>query len=335
MIVYLNNSYVGPYKYNDAENTIIVSSGYHPASELMIVTFLRVRPGVPLAVGAFCMKDNTPGSIAKIWGFPNTESNTLRASDFDFENEEDTEDIQRIISVYHITIDEKCNRVFFVDTGMLNYKDNESFDIQKSALWVLGLPENGCETRNFPLIRRIEMPEGITKKGKDGFMHVVLDYQTSGECDDLFLYITNTFFSYLVVYDYKNDEFWTINHEAFQPNENELVGNRGANHQSLKTIIDEKSGIMFYAEVQSNQIRCWNIHKLLNPDNIEVIYEAEEEFDFVAQMFIDSKGFLWFESTKIPIVYASDLPLDLTHSNNKIFRVNINDAIKGTICENN
>ncbi|XP_055697717.1 L-dopachrome tautomerase yellow-f2-like, partial [Phlebotomus papatasi] len=307
--------------------------------------------------------------------------------------------IHRIISVFHITVDEKCNRLFFMDNGNLQYYRNTTYLIQNPALWVFELPLNGCVTRKFPVIRRVELPNKITAKGANGFMHVVLDYQSENTCDDLVLYITNAFYSYLTVYDYKKDQFWTFEHHTFQPviaeshfifrntfdydmplglfsltlgyrdkygdniayytsvagtaqyavstkllkdrtkspanfnpDDFRIMGYRGCNHEPLRSVIDYTYGVMFTSEVQSNEIRCWNINKPLNPDNIDVVYKSDKLF-FGPQMFIDSRGYLWFESSHIPVLYFSDIPLDLNQVNGRLFRIKVSDAIRGTVCE--
>ncbi|XP_059611735.1 L-dopachrome tautomerase yellow-f2-like [Phlebotomus argentipes] len=120
--------------------------------------------------------------------------------------------------------------------------------------------------------------------------------------------------------------------DHFSPEDIQLVGSRGKGHQSLKTIIDHTYGVMFYSEVQSNQLRCWNIKKPLTSENMGVVFDSDT-FVFGAQMFIDSEGFLWFQSTAIPIIFGSDQPLDLNKVNNRFFRIKVSEAIRGTVCE--
>ncbi|XP_055680094.1 L-dopachrome tautomerase yellow-f2-like [Lutzomyia longipalpis] len=440
------NSFVGPYKYSIPENEHMLSMGYHPASGLMIVTFLRTRPGVPITLGAFCANEYSLQSSPKIWKFPNPYVNDLKAADFEYftdiegrthtnpvsknpynqwENSfynrfqknqfypfgqfpfqrdvvgfgnERPVNIQRIVSVFHITVDERCNRVFFVDNGQLTYNRNETYAIQKPALVVVGLPANGCHIRNFPVLRRVEFPDHVIAKGSDGFVHITLDYQPGDSCDDLYLYIANIFYNYLTVYDYKQNDFWTFEHETFlpitaesffvfdkifnyqlnmgiasvalgypddngdktafyntvagtgqyavstkvlrdksksdvyyNPNDFEIMGYRGCNRQIVKSVVDYTTGVMFYSELQSNQIRCWNISKPLNPDNIGVVYDSED-YKSGVQIFVDSLGYLWFHTTYVPFVYSSDTPLNLNEVTYKIYRVKVLDAIRGTIC---
>ncbi|XP_055680104.1 L-dopachrome tautomerase yellow-f2-like [Lutzomyia longipalpis] len=429
------NSYVGPYPYYIPENNAIGGMAYHPASGLMIVDIVRLRPGVPLTLGAFCTRDYKKGSSPKIWGFPDYELNALEATDFanekinkrswdqggfnqsqDFRTHqnyvhkipiygeppnvaiEPLFEIKRIIAVFHTTIDEKCNRVFFVDNGEFQYYQNTTYTVQKPSLWVLGIPEDACTSRNFSVIRRLEVSDRIAAKGS-GFTQIYLDY-TSDYCDDLFLYITNPFVGYLMVYDYRKSEFYYFDHETFLPILSEsylvfnekfhfqmnlgifaislgypdkygqkiayytdiastaqyevstailrdrrkspenyrkddfrIMGYRGDHHQCFKTLIDYETGVMFYSEAQSNQIRCWNIKRPLNPDNIDVVFESEK-FDFGLQMFLDSQGYLWFLYNVVPIIWASDKPLDLNQVNTRFFRMKASEVIRGTVCEN-
>ncbi|XP_055697544.1 L-dopachrome tautomerase yellow-f2-like [Phlebotomus papatasi] len=429
----LENSYVGPFRYYIPENNNIGSFGYHPASGLMIVSIFRVRPGIPTNLAAFCVGDYLLGSSPRVWGFPNYQLNDLHPIDFLSGTEEEKgnrvwnkaenpilaqkypynnvfgrfpsiqplsifgKPLERIVSTFHVTVDERCNRLFFLDNGQVQYYKNATYAIQKPALWVVDLPSNGCHTRNFPILRRSFLPDHIIAKGANGFMHVTLDYQSDNSCDDLFVYITNTYFNYMLVYDYKNDDFWTFDHQTFQPvlgesnlidnnlnyqanyglfsialgfadtngdrtafytpiagtaqyavstrvlkdksnslinfnsEEFRIMGYRGCNHQTFKTVIDYSYGVMFYTDHQSNQIRCWNLKKPLNPDYIGVVHEIENS---TTQMLIDSLGYLWFQSSSTPVLFATDTPLDLTQVTARFFRVRVAEAIRGTVCEN-
>ncbi|XP_055680091.1 L-dopachrome tautomerase yellow-f2-like [Lutzomyia longipalpis] len=306
----------------------------------------------------------------------------------------------RIISAFCVTIDERCNRAFLVDNGQLQYNQNITYIIQKPALVVIDLPADGCDSRNFSIIRRSELPDRISEKGSNGFLGVTLDFQNEDSCEDLFLYFPNAFYSYLVVYDYKNDDFWEFEHESFLPvraeshfifNRNfrydlefgiysitlsyapdkngvktafyaplastaqfgvstmilkdktksptnyemedfELVGYKGCNHQTTNMVTDHTYGVIFFSEVQSNQIRCWNMNKPLNPDNIGVVYESKKLLLGI-QISIDSLGYLWFHSCRIAVDFLSDYPLNLHEVNSRFFRIKVSEAINGTVCE--
>ncbi|GAB0088341.1 Major royal jelly protein/protein yellow [Sergentomyia squamirostris] len=469
------NSYIGPYPYYDPENADITAMAYHPASGLMIVNVVRLRPGIPSSLAAFCVNEYKIGSSPKLWGFPNYEVNALRTSDFQKENyyhddqeyrkhhkrpnkygqnnnyhgshnydnnygehhnqqpsfqkpyyttstsyytttkrpyytkppiattisEKPYQGLKRIVSTYTTTISEKCNLAYTIDVGVLNYYGNSTRVIQKPAILVFGLQSDCCETRNFPLIRRSTFPKDIANSIPFGILWFTLDYQ-SDDCDDLFIYITNTFTNTIIVYDYKRNDYWYFNtHPSFapviaeshmvfdktffydlplgvvslvlgypdkygdrtayyiagastaqfavstailkdksnspasyNPDDFSIMGYRGCNNQAVMMTVDYTLGVVFYTEMQSNKVQCWNLNKPLNPDNLGVVYDSEDKMLYGVHLFVDSRGYLWFMSSHLPIVLFTDQPLNLKEVNNEIFRVKVSDVIRGTVCDN-
>ncbi|GAB0088336.1 Six-bladed beta-propeller, TolB-like [Sergentomyia squamirostris] len=189
------NTTVGPYPYYIPENNNIMQMGYHPQSGIMLVTVARLRPGVPITLGAFCTDDYSLGSSPAIWAFPDYESNTLKNSDF--------ENYSR-------------REYYNPDTGTLKF-GLTNYVVQKPAIMIYNLPPNGCKTRVFHLIRKAEFPEQLIKIDPFGTLYMTLDPQ-SHNCDDIFIYFTNVFQNYLAVYSYKENEFWYFkNQTTFQP----------------------------------------------------------------------------------------------------------------------
>ncbi|GAB0088340.1 hypothetical protein DMENIID0001_027430 [Sergentomyia squamirostris] len=450
------NSYVGLYKYYIPEENQVSAVAFHPASGLMIVNVERIRPGVPSTLNAFCVNEYTVGSSPKIWGFPNYEVNALKSSDyyqvesFRYERESrhhkksnkygqsynfhgspnfnvghhnlyhsyqkpyyiskpspsDTTkkphfDLKRIVSTYTTTISEKCNRAYTIDVGalILDYTVNSTKVIQKPAILVFDLQPDCCETCNFPLVRRSTFPVHIANNIPFGILWFTLDYQ-SDDCDDLFMYITNPYANTIIVYDYKRDDYWYFNHPSFAPviaeshlvfdnnlfydfpvrvvdvalgyadrygdrtayyfpgtstaqfavstsvlkdksnastnyhsDDFNIMGYRGCDSQTVKMAVDYTFGVVFYLEMQSNRVRCWNMKKPLNPDNIGVVYESPEKLLYGISIFVDSRGYLWFSSCRLPIQFFTDDSLDLTKVNSSVFRVKVSKAIRGTACE--
>ncbi|GAB0088611.1 hypothetical protein DMENIID0001_030680 [Sergentomyia squamirostris] len=192
----------------------------------MIVTIGRLREGVPSTLNAFCPANSPQGVSPHLWGFPDYKTNTLIPSDYEnvvtFSRDlkssaKPYNQDYRIISVYHVTIDDKCNRAFIVDTGSIRSSDGKSFYIQSPAILVYYLPPNCCVARNFDLIRRVEIPESVWKNPL-GFDFITIDYQAKNSCDDLFIYMNNIFDNSIVVYDYDNNYFWAFNNQSsFNP----------------------------------------------------------------------------------------------------------------------
>lgn len=55
-----------------------------------------------------------------------------------------------------------------------------------------------------------------------------------------------------------------------------LVGYRGKDSQAMVHLFDEENGVLFFAELQSGRVRCWNTQKPLRPENIETIFESKK-----------------------------------------------------------
>ncbi|GAB0086911.1 Six-bladed beta-propeller, TolB-like [Sergentomyia squamirostris] len=201
------DAYIGPYRYFTPTNNNVLGAGYHVSSGLMIVAMGRLRGGIPATLAAFCTSDYPKGTTLAIWGFPDYQKNSLKASFYEQSqnyyrkletkttNPDDTRKlshIQRrpredfnIISVYYPNVDDQCDRLYVLDTGLLHYGSSYENSVQNPALIVFDLQPNCCLTRKFPLIRRIEIPNNLWKN-PIGFQYVTPDYQGK-DCDDVIL----------------------------------------------------------------------------------------------------------------------------------------------------
>ncbi|XP_055699437.1 L-dopachrome tautomerase yellow-f2-like [Phlebotomus papatasi] len=118
----------------------------------------------------------------------------------------------------------------------------------------------------------------------------------------------------------------------YNPNDFTLIGYRGCNSTNLKQIFDLSTGVIFFGEIDSERVRCWNTQLPLNPDTIGVIYESDESV-FIPTLSLDSKGYLWFLTNQMPITFNSDGVLDISEVNSRVYRVKASEAIKGTVCD--
>ncbi|XP_055696994.1 L-dopachrome tautomerase yellow-f2-like [Phlebotomus papatasi] len=420
---YEDDTLIGKYPYHIPANNDVVGIGYHAKSGIMLATVGRIRAGVPSTLNAFCVADYDKESSPKLWGFPSYRRNTLKSyfyegfdkysrqlnSDYTtysagyythfFESELSNPITEySIISVYHPNIDDQCNRLYVVDTGVLSYGVSEVYNVQNPAIIVFDLPSNACQRRQFPVIRRIDIPNNFWKN-PIGFVYIAIDHQARKSCDDVFLYITNTMDSSLTVYDYKRGSFWAFSDPSmgpiitesqmvfnnyfnydfrlgimnvalgwtdntgsrnayfapgsstseyivstkllktpqrtplkYNPLEFFLIGHRGCHSQAFKQVFDSATGIMFFAELQSKKIRCWNTQLPLNTDTIATVFESEA-LQFVSEINVDTDGYLWFHSCHLPLAYLSDIPLNTTDFKPTTFRIRIFEATRGTVCE--
>lgn len=68
-----------------------------------------------------------------------------------------------------------------------------------------------------------------------------------------------------------------------------LVGYRGKDSQAMASVFDEDNGVLFFAEVQSGRVRCWNTQKPLRPENIETIFESKK-FVYGSHISVSERG---------------------------------------------
>ncbi|GAB0094215.1 hypothetical protein DMENIID0001_094710 [Sergentomyia squamirostris] len=435
---YEANFQIGKYPYYIPENNDVLAVNYHVASGLAITNVGRVRSGIPSSLNAFCAKDYPDGTTPYLWAFPDYKKNTIKPTFYSLPPHDDIwsqnntvkksstgffshyysqhytafsgdqkyphnsfynplEDIN-IVSVHRSEIDNQCNRLFAIDTGVLHYGANEVYDVQRPAILVFDLPSDGCATRRFPVLRRVEIPDNLYKN-PSGFLYITLDFKSNTACDDVVLYISNLLEGSLLAYDYKTGEFWPIQDPSmnaifaeskmlfdghysydlpvgiinvvlsypdvngnrvayfgpgsstseyavstaifknaktypykYTPGDFALIGHRGCGSQTFKQVIDLTTGVIFFGELQSRKIRCWNTQLPLNPDNIGVVFESDRLL-CASDMSLDASGYLWFQSSHMPLDFLTDLPLNVTEINSRTFRIKATEAIKGTVCD--
>lgn len=110
----------------------------------------------------------------------------------------------RIISVYRSRVDE-CNRLWFVDTGQLEYPNN-TIRVQQTSIWMVNLEMD-------QVIRRFEIPSNIVTDGH-GIASITPDV-VSGQCDDAYAYLPDLVNYQLHVYSLRQNRIWSFNHNHF------------------------------------------------------------------------------------------------------------------------
>ncbi|XP_055680109.1 L-dopachrome tautomerase yellow-f2-like [Lutzomyia longipalpis] len=222
---------VGGYPVYAASGNHITGIGYHAKSGTMIVTIPRRQPGIPATVGAFCAKDWKKGSSPKIFPIPNARVNALKEGFFSEAKEmtsietvsrarraaaTDADTTKPIISVSTPIVDDKCNRLWFLDTGVIWYPD-QIIVVQRPSLWVVKLPEKSCSKDAFKVLKRIEFSDDQIGD-ISGLSDIALDFAKNGTCDDVYAYIPDSVGHQIVVHDYRAGKTWAFRgHYSFDP----------------------------------------------------------------------------------------------------------------------
>ncbi|XP_059611737.1 L-dopachrome tautomerase yellow-f2-like [Phlebotomus argentipes] len=218
---------VGGYPFYSASGNHPSGVAYHAKSGAMIVTIPRRQPGIPATIGAFCVKDWKKGSSPKAFPIPSAELNVLKEGFFSEAKEmtsaesvsrktRDVKGEKPIVSVSTPIIDSKCNRLWFLDTGVIFYPD-QIIVVHRPSLWVVQLPEKSCSKDAFKVIKRIEFSEDQVGDIA-GLADLALDFAKNGTCDDVHVYIPDSIGRQIIVHDYRAEKTWTFNeHYSFDP----------------------------------------------------------------------------------------------------------------------
>lgn len=112
----------------------------------------------------------------------------------------------------------------------------------------------------------------------------------------------------------------------------QLIGSRGSNGQSATSVLDQSTGVIFYAMLNLNRISCWKTSSKKNytindgnvfSDPISMVYPSD--------LKIDDKGRLWVLSNNMQQFLYGELDHKIV--NFRILRGPVKEAIKGTACD--
>lgn len=113
-----------------------------------------------------------------------------------------------------------------------------------------------------------------------------------------------------------------------------ILGSRGPNSQATASSLDEKTGVLFYSQVNKDAVGCWNSFKNANEysaDTNDIVASDSETLVFPNDMKVDKEGNLWVLSDKLPVHIHKGL--DPHEVNYRILTAPIKDLIKGTACD--
>lgn len=110
----------------------------------------------------------------------------------------------RIFSVYRTHVD-ACNRLWFVDTGLLEYPDNR-IQVQPPSIWVIDLATD-------QRLLRFEIPASVQPRG-NGMASITVDVDDD-HCDQAFAYLPDLANYRLYVFSLASQRMWSFGHNFF------------------------------------------------------------------------------------------------------------------------
>ncbi|EDW97174.1 L-dopachrome tautomerase yellow-f2 [Drosophila yakuba] len=158
----------------------------------LFVTMPRRRVGIPSTLNYIDLAEDGSVLSPKLRAYPNFGLNQFNAS------------AENLVSVYRTSVD-ACQRLWFIDTGMLEYPNNRQ-QIRRPSIWVVDLATD-------QVLNRFDIPESIAETGR-GLASITVDVK-AGQCGDAYAYIPDLVYRRLYVYHLRNDRIWSFEHNYF------------------------------------------------------------------------------------------------------------------------
>ncbi|GAB0095365.1 hypothetical protein DMENIID0001_107380 [Sergentomyia squamirostris] len=178
-------------------NNIPFGFALAPRSKRIFVSVVRINPGVPSTVNYFyedeCNREENP----KLRPYPDYATNSIQYNDGP----------ERLINVFRLTVD-CCNRLWFVDTGTLDYRRDKIF-IHKPTIWVMDL-YNDSVIRRFSISDKFYTIDGL------GFVNINVEIDGQN-CNNAFAYVSNYRNAQLLIYSFRENDAWIMRHPYMKP----------------------------------------------------------------------------------------------------------------------
>ncbi|KAH8318747.1 hypothetical protein KR074_005246 [Drosophila pseudoananassae] len=175
----------------------------------LFVTMPRRRVGIPSTLNYIDLSRDGREQSPKLLAYPNFALNQFNNS------------AENLVSVYRTSVD-ACQRLWFIDTGMLEYPNNRQ-QIRRPSIWVVDLATDR-------VLKRFQIPENIAETGR-GLASITVDVQP-GNCNDAYAYIPDLVYRRLGVYHLATDRIWAFEHNYF--NFDPLAGDLNIGGQTFR-----------------------------------------------------------------------------------------------------
>ncbi|XP_037948418.1 L-dopachrome tautomerase yellow-f2-like isoform X2 [Teleopsis dalmanni] len=162
----------------------------------LFITMPRRRVGIPSTLNYIDMIKDGNNPSPKLHAYPNFDTNDI--------NSISQSNSQSLVSVYRTTTD-LCQRLWFIDTGMLEYPNNHT-QVKRPSIWIIDLKTDA-------VIKRFEIQPQIVESGR-GLASITIDVRAQ-QCNKAFAYVPDLVSNQLYVYSLETDRIWTFRHNYF------------------------------------------------------------------------------------------------------------------------
>ncbi|XP_050083037.1 major royal jelly protein 1-like [Anopheles aquasalis] len=179
----------------------VVATGMEVGYDRIFIATPRLFSGVPATLSSISrgsLGDSPTLQAYPSWSHHRAGTNEYNCSEIG------------LVSVYRIRID-SCNRLWALDAGVS--RSLEDFEVTCPPKILV------YDLHTDQVVRRIDFPPEVIR-GESLYTNIVVDETTSqpqNNCDDVFVYITDTVAPGIVVYDSAKDLTWRLSHPAMYP----------------------------------------------------------------------------------------------------------------------
>ncbi|KAL1398919.1 hypothetical protein pipiens_008588 [Culex pipiens pipiens] len=179
----------------------IVATGIEVGYDRIFIATPRLFSGVPATLSS--IPRGSQGDSPVLQAYPDWSHHAAGTKQYN------CSDIG-LVSVYRIRID-SCNRLWALDAGVS--RSLEDFEVTCPPKILV------YDLHTDQVVRRIDFPPEVVRR-ESLYTNIIIDETTSrpeNNCDDVFVYITDTVAPGIVVYDSGKDLTWRVSHPAMYP----------------------------------------------------------------------------------------------------------------------
>ncbi|XP_049278211.1 major royal jelly protein 1 isoform X2 [Anopheles funestus] len=221
----------------------VVATGLEVGYDRIFVATPRLFSGVPATVSS--IPRGTNGDSPVLQAYPDWTHHRAATKEYN------CSDIG-LVSVYRLRID-SCNRLWALDAGVS--RSLEDFEVTCPPKILV------YDLHTDQVVRRIDFPPEVVRR-ESLYTNLIVDETTSrpeNNCDDVFVYITDTVAPGIVVYDSGKDLTWRVSHPAMYPDpdfaESSILEHRFTLMDGIVGLaFDMEAGIVYFQPLATDRI---------------------------------------------------------------------------------
>ncbi|XP_058451836.1 major royal jelly protein 1 [Malaya genurostris] len=221
----------------------IVATGIEVGYDRIFIATPRLFSGVPATLSS--IPRGNQGDSPALQAFPDWTHHTAGTKQYN------CSDIG-LVSVYRIRID-SCNRLWALDAGVS--RSLEDFEVTCPPKILV------YDLHSDRVVRRIDFPPEVIRR-ESLYTNIIIDETSSrpeNNCDDVFVYITDTVAPGIVVYDSGKDLTWRVSHPSMYPDpdfaESTILEHRFTLMDGIVGLaFDQEAGIIYFQPLATDRV---------------------------------------------------------------------------------